>query len=291
MYRSECKSWCYDQPMRGDNYRESNYKEAGRKDYDNDSCQQQWDKSPCYDCHSCPWYFCCNSPWSPGPPNWDKCDKHEKDKCDKHKRKEESENEIDATTTVNICQNANASGGNGGSGGDGGDAYGGSAAAASAESEGGEGDASASATVCENGPDAVQTLRKAMANPNLSEQDLQSLQELLDLQLGASVAIGDAAAAGGNATGGNGGNGGAGGAGGAITQTASVTVENYVIINAADNLTTPPKMKLGINGKHVEVTMDENGNTFVNGQKMDEQQLDNGTKVFIFRNNEVKKSE
>lgn len=285
MYRNESNSWCYDQPLRRDNYRESDNIEFANKSYRNEFWQNDRNNSNSRDCRCCPWYCYC---W----PNDSACCPCQPGGNDqKHDKKREDENEIDATTTVNICQNANASGGDGGNGGNGGDAYGGSAAAASAENQGGEGDANASATVCENGPDAVQTLRKAMANPNLNEQDLRSLQELLDLQLGASVAIGDAAAAGGNAAGGNGGSGGAGGAGGAITQSAAVAVENYVIINPGNNYPGPPAIKLGVNGKQVDVTMDENGNTFVNGQKMDEQQLDNGTKVFIFRNNEVKKSE
>jgi outer membrane lipoprotein SlyB len=46
-----------------------------------------------------------------------------------------------------------------------------------------------------------------------------------------------------------------------------------------------------MNDRKVDITVDKDGNTLVNGQKMDEQELDNGTKVFIFRNSEAKKSE
>jgi len=42
--------------------------------------------------------------------------------------------------------------------------------------------------------------------------------------------------------------------------------------------------------RQVDVKIDENGDTFVNGKKMDEVPLENGTKVFIFRDSESKKS-
>lgn len=73
----------------------------------------------------------------------------------------------------------------------------------------------------------------------------------------------DVATSGGNATGGTGG---------------------------SDGNTSGANYKVGLKERNVDITMDEKGNTFVNGKKMHEEELANGTKVFIFKNTEEKQS-
>jgi len=175
---------------------------------------------------------------------------------------------------VNIWQNAEANGGDA-EGGDGGD--GGSAAAASAESEG-EGDATASASVSVD-----PNNHGSRPNSNLNQPpEAQSLGSITNVE--------DAAAKGGD--GGNGGDA-TGGDGGTATNVAEVEVENVVVIYPNSDGSTP-LINLGVNGnnlrRNVDIKVDENGNTFVNGQKRDEQELNDGTKVFIFRNSELKTS-
>lgn len=277
MSRRGCCSCCDEQPY----YRESqnnNLREAQLLSGNNSWC---WDR-PC----------------SPNP--W-------------RKRKNNEETEVEVITNINICQQAEANGGdtNGGDGGDGGNATGGNANAASAEVEG-DGDATAVIVTSvdeENGVNhkTGQVSTQKVSSENLREllpdqlkllspEQLEALQSLLDLNGALGIAIGDAAAVGGSATGGNGGNGGTsgtGGAGGTAQNTATVNVEQVVVI-VPENNGPYPTVTLGTNSnnikRNVEITMDEKGNTFVNGQKMDEQELANGTKVMIFRNSETKET-
>lgn len=95
---------------------------------------------------------------------------------------------------------------------------------------------------------------------------------------------------GGNGNAGDGGSGGNGGNGGAIdiTQEASIEVENVVII-ANDPSNLPYYLNINNNERKLEIKSDADGNILVNGQKMDEQVLDDGTKVFVFKNKQAKK--
>lgn len=233
---------------------------------------------------------------------------------------EEFESKIKIITPVDIWQLGFANGGDA-NGGNGGAAIGGAAAAAFAESED-EGDASASAAVSVNrdsDDDCVTTSANQAAlrggsvaanqttaanqistagqtsaanQSSVVDQGLAAVQELA-ADLNASVDLvlfGEGASAvGGDATGGNGGNGGTGGAGGTVTNTAVVTTVNVIVIS--DNeVGTTPGLTIGTgngNGK-LDISSDESG-TFVNGQKMEESALGDGTKVYIFRNSEVKK--
>lgn len=187
--------------------------------------------------------------------------------------KEECENTVNINTSVSICQTANASGGDGGDGGYGGAAAGGSAAAASASGE----DASAAASASSNAGGGSN------GNGGLAS-DPTDLADPLDSETST------ASATGGSATGGSGGEGGNGGIGGTASNSASVQVDNMVVI-CCDGKGPDQTIRLGMNDRKVEITVDKDGNTLVNGQKMDEQELENGTKVFIFRNSEAKKTE
>lgn len=89
-------------------------------------------------------------------------------------------------------------------------------------------------------------------------------------------------------SGGYGGDGGAGGAGGSASNSSSISIENVLIING--DTAQYGSYSLGTNGKKLNITVDEDGNTLVNGKKLDEEELEDGTKVLIFRNSETKYS-
>lgn len=205
-----------------------------------------------------------------------------------HREKEEREKcvrDVNICTSVNISQSGEANGGDA-NGGNGGDATGGSAAAASADSEG-DGDARAAASVRINTRSKSYEDKAGAVRPLISEVEAQALspEEAEDPN---AVVIGEGASAiGGDAAGGAGGAGGVGG-NASVSNSAAVTIENYVIV-CCDKKGNHPGLTLGTNNRKLDIKVDENGDTFVNGQKMDETEFEDGTKVFIFRRNEIKK--
>jgi hypothetical protein len=178
------------------------------------------------------------------------------DENETNDKREHCESDVNICTSVNIWQDGEANGGNA-NGGNGGDATSGSAAAASTESEG-------------------------------EDEDDQSTTPEEPASLESELSGENASAIGGDATGGAGGAGGTGGTGGSVSNSASVSVENVVVICCDEN-GSAPCLTLGTNNRKVIIKVDENGDTYVNGQKMNETELEDGTKVFIFRNSEVKK--
>ena len=48
--------------------------------------------------------------------------------------------------------------------------------------------------------------------------------------------------------------------------------------------------KLAMDDRNLDIQVNKDG-TYVNGEKMEEQVLEDGTRVFVYRNNEVKKYE
>lgn len=260
MYRDNIPSWCYDQPV---------YGASGYEDRMNSSrykCRKQ---------RSCCMQECDNESWE----RWRKCCCDPCDQWDEDKKQKEREKcDVNIHTSINICQNGEANGGEA-NGGNGGDATGGSAAAASAESEG-EGDASAEASVSVSQKSKNNDVRTGTNRSPAAEE----IAELDNVVLGEG-----ASAIGGDATGGNGGAGGAGGNGGTVSNSATVTVENTVVVVCDGN--GAAGLRINGNGRNLDIEVDENGDTFVNGQKMDEEKLADGTKVFLFKNSEVKKSE
>jgi len=108
-----------------------------------------------------------------------------------------------------------------------------------------------------------------------------------------ATSAGGAGGAGGDGGEGGDANGGAGGAGGDATSLnyASVEVDNVVIINSnVDGNGQYPAYTIGTGNRKLEIRVDENGEAFVNGTKMDEQTLGDGTKVLIFRDSKVQNS-
>lgn len=91
---------------------------------------------------------------------------------------------------------------------------------------------------------------------------------------------------GGNARGGDGGD---GGDGGVVTNVATAVIDNVVVIVTDNEIETDLALGLGLNNKQLDLKVDDKGSVFINGKKMNETQLDNGTKVFVLRD-EVTKS-
>lgn len=185
----------------------------------------------------------------------------------------DSDNTIDISTTISISQTATSAGGAGGDGGDGGEGGGASQA---------YGLIAVAINDIEAGID-IPTVPEALGvDDTVSAEQLQQLQNSRPQQNedGTTVSGGDA-------------NGGAGGAGGDATSVnyASVVVDNVVIINSnVDGDGQYPAYTIGTGNRKLEIKLDENGETFVNGTKMDEQTLGDGTKVLIFRDSKVKNS-
>lgn len=91
---------------------------------------------------------------------------------------------------------------------------------------------------------------------------------------------------GGPATGGSGGAGGTGGENNsAQCNTATIAVENVVVL-CCNGDSPPHNMTIGLNGRKMDIFMDEDGSTFVNGKKMDAENLEDGTKVYIISKSE-----
>lgn len=187
----------------------------------------------------------------------------------------ESDNTIDISTTISIAQTATSAGGAGGAGGPGGE--GGDAALA-------EGLIAVAFNEVEAGL-GIPTIPDLESLNNEEAIKAEQLQEQLqkrphDNENGTTASGGDA-------------NGGAGGSGGNATSLnyASVVVDNVVIINSnVDGNGQYPAYTIGTGNRNLEIKLDENGDTFVNGTKMDEQTLGDGTKVLIFRDSKVSNS-
>lgn len=220
-----------------------------------------WGKTyPCEQFDECDWERDnlnendCRSLGNRGEGSRKRC--HEKDN-------EECENTINIINKVCINQKASADGGDGGDA-ENGDATGGSASAAAAS--------------------GLIAIAANVDNPDIKipiSDDLRR-NEKGELETEQSNGTGTSAAAtGGNATIGTS-EGGRGGDGGTASNAATVSIENVVIISC--NSDTPNGVSIGAGGRTLDIKVDENGDTFVNGEKMDEKKLSDGTKVLIFRN-------
>ncbi|HHY91495.1 MAG TPA: hypothetical protein GX503_07485 [Clostridiales bacterium] len=87
-------------------------------------------------------------------------------------------------------------------------------------------------------------------------------------------------------TGGDGGSPGGDGGDAAATQNTTAAIQNYTIINCGGDLLSGPgsTVTLDADGQKTELKIDEKGDIYVNGQKMDAKDLGDGAKVFVFRN-------
>lgn len=186
----------------------------------------------------------------------------------------DSDNTIDISTAITINQTATSSGGAGGDGGNGGEG-------------GGASQAYGLIAVAINEIEAgleIPTIPEALGEgeAEIGTEQIQKLQQSRPPQN-----EDETTASGGDA---NGGDGGAGGNAASVNY-ASVVVDNVVIINSnVDGNRQYPAYTIGTGNRKLEIKVDENGETFVNGEKMDEKTLDDGTKVLIFRDSKVQNS-
>lgn len=184
----------------------------------------------------------------------------------------ERRNIININNNLSINQTANAQGGSGGPGGNAsnGDATGGNAAAAS----------------------GLVAIAANIIDPDIEIPLLDDLRGSQPDENADALANGSGTnASGGSATIGTaaGGAGGFGGNGGTATNSVSVSFENIVIIsNNSDGPAS--EYRIGMNDRNLNFRVDENGDTYVNGKRMDSEELDDGTKVYIFKNRTEKNS-
>lgn len=71
-----------------------------------------------------------------------------------------------------------------------------------------------------------------------------------------------------------------------IRVNTDINVNNIIVILGDSRLAGIP-ISFGVNGKTLDITTDEIGNTLLNGMKMDENALPDGTKVFLFKNKQM----
>jgi len=193
---------------------------------------------------------------------------------------EKCENVVNINTSVQVTQSnqADANGGSGGSGG--------SAAAAGAIGERNEVEAEAcSSTKTENEVEnetesEINSKKLATEAADVAPEDAEALEDLEGTNTQTVAA--------------SGGSGGEGGRGGEVSQSnsASITIDNVNVIVLACNTDiggTSPALTLNRGDRQLDLKIDEDGNTFINGKKMEEVALENGTKVFVFRDSENKK--
>ncbi len=192
-------------------------------------------------------------------------------KC--HRREnEECENTINIINKICINQKADAEGGDGGDGGDteNGNVTGGSAAAAT----------------------GLIAIAANVTDPEieipLSDDLVQKEQEELEAEQAngsGTVATGGSATIG-TSTGGNGGNGG----NGTASNSSSITINQTIAISITCNSDTPSGVRIGTADRTLDIEVDENGDTFVNGEKLDDKELSDGTKVLIFKSSQSEKA-
>lgn len=191
----------------------------------------------------------------------EKDDKCHKDKC--HHKKDENDNNIYINTDICIEQEANATGGDGG---DGGEAEGGDVAYATG----------GLVNVAINEVEIEADIEFPI--PGLDAAQAEEIQTRQVPETNTGAQGGNA-----NANGGDGGN-------AAATNVAEVTVENVIIITGNSHQPIP-LINLGSNGRNMDIKIDKEGNAFVNGKKLDAQELGDGSRVLVYRENNVKKEE
>ncbi len=80
----------------------------------------------------------------------------------------------------------------------------------------------------------------------------------------------------------------------AATVTIDATQVSVLVVPVLDSFNSlVPAIttyKLSMDEKDLDIQVNKDG-TYINGQKMEEQELEDGTRVFVYRNNEVKKYE
>lgn len=177
---------------------------------------------------------------------------------------EEIANNIYINTKIEIDQDANATGGEGG---EGGEAEGGDAAYATG--------GLLNVALNELDIEADINLGLPEIDPALQEKAEAELLQTPEPNNGA--AGGDAEAN--------------GGAGGSATASNAATVNFDQVVVISINGDTPATTRIATNNRNLEIKVNGNGEAFVNGVKMDEKELGDGTKIMIYRDNNSLKKE
>lgn len=198
--------------------------------------------------------------------DWDEIDDFDCCDCCDCKPRRRKDKKIDCCcikicNDIDIEQNANANGGDGGEGGDN------NSAAAAAANGGG---VSVAVPVSVNVEE--DNIRPCALPPNGESGEVA--EENATGVIGETEVEAEA----------NAGNGGKGGDAD-INQTAVAVIENWTVVVCGDgkyHKDMAQGLKLESEGKKVSLKMD-NGEVFLNGEKMDTKELEDGTKVFIVK--------
>lgn len=183
---------------------------------------------------------------------------------DWYEPEEEIANNIYINTKIEIDQDANATGGEGG---EAGEAEGGDAAYATG--------GLLNLALNELDIEADINLGLPEIDPALQEKAEAELLQTPEPNNGA--AGGDAEAN--------------GGAGGSATASNAATVNFDQVVVISINGDTPATTRIATNNRNLEIKVNGNGEAFVNGVKMDEKELGDGTKIMIYRDNNSLKKE
>lgn len=177
---------------------------------------------------------------------------------------------INICNSITMTQSSSANGGSGGNGGSNGNASSSASASAAAADRGGTAIAANTEIIGSESEDtAAETAQPAGQEENLLQADPSA----------------SASATSGAATIGSAGAGGAGGAGGVSANSATAEINNVVVLSYGGS-GAAPGFQIGLNEKKLDIRIDEDGTAYVNGKKMKESQLENGTKVFIFNDSQ-----
>lgn len=203
---------------------------------------------------------------------YDKSKEYEKSKkCEKPEKEEKCAKYFDFSSIVNITQSNEVTTGNGG------DSNEANSTAAQAVA-----DDAATATVSVNAADDLVDKTAPAGTVNNGENAADELRVEQNGKppvepIKANNTSISSAGSGGNAN---------------VNNIAEVDITQMIIIPPCCGPYDgpPPQYQIGLNGKKLDITMDDQGNTFVNGKKMDIEKLDDGTNVFLFKNHVMKKN-
>lgn len=212
------------------------------------------------------------------------------DKCypkPKPKPKPRHEDECENTVNIwtNICVNqSNKVEANGGDGGAGGSSTAGSAS--SVATSGGEAsntqkiNTATDAARPPKGPDP-NGIKPAADDEteSIEEEEVSTLEDVGNVTTTSASTAGD---------------GGEGGRGGEVSATqsnnAEINVDNTNVIILSCNGQYPPTgLNIGGGSRQLDIRVNEQGETFINGQKMEERNMPDGTRVYVFHSSENSK--
>lgn len=174
-------------------------------------------------------------------------------------------NEVNITNSICVTQTATANGGDGGDGGSNGSAT---------------SSVSASAAAADRGGVAVINTQQSSELELSSDEELAETSDT-DEESTLQTSSASASASNGSTTNGSAGSGGNGGNGGSASNTVSAEINNAVVL-MYNGGSDSASYSVGLNDKKLDIKIDEDGSVYVNGTKLEEAKLDDGTKLFVF---------